>query len=220
MASLDRALARGTRRGERILLEFGDLVRETRVGAGLSQAELGKAVGMSASEVSRIERAKIRSLSFPDAARHASVLGLDLRLNAYPAGDSLRDAAHANRLWRIVEHIGPPLKYQVDAPLPKRADGPIELRGWDLMVFGHARRTGFELEMRIRDAQATIRRHALKRRDDPVDEFILAVADTRTNRRVIREHLDLFPDLPLLRTGHVLAALRKGEHPPSGIILI
>lgn len=220
MASLERALTRGTRRGERALLEFGDIVRETRVGAGLSQSDVGRAVGLSPSEVSRIERARIRNLSFLGAARLAAVLGLDLRLNVYPAGDPLRDVAHATRLRRIIQHIRPPLTYRVDAPLPKRADGPIELRAWDLLVVGHAQRTAFELEMRIRDAQATIRRHALKRRDDPVDRFVLAVADTRTNRHVLREHLDLFPDLPALRTGRVLAALRSGDHPPSGIILI
>jgi hypothetical protein len=88
------------------------------------------------------------------------------------------------------------------------------------MLYGHARRTGIEVEMRLRDAQATIRRHAMKQRDDPVDGFVLVLADTRTNRRVYGENADLWPDLPRLRTSRVLAALDAGEHPPSGIVFI
>jgi hypothetical protein len=88
------------------------------------------------------------------------------------------------------------------------------------MLYGGARRTAIELEMRLRDAQAMIRRHSLKRRDDPVDGFLLVIAATRTNRHVLAEFADLLPDLPRLRTQLVLAALENGEHPPSGIILI
>jgi hypothetical protein len=96
----------------------------------------------------------------------------------------------------------------------------MEQRGWDAMLYGHGRRTGIELEMRLRDAQATIRRHALKRRDDPVEGFLLVLADTRTNRRIYAENADLWPELPRLRTSRVLATFEAGEHPPSGIVFI
>ena len=220
MASVDRALARGTRRGERALVEFGDLVREARIGAGLSQAALGKAVGMSGAQISRIQRGKLPSLSVVDASRIASVLGMDLRLAAYPAGDPLRDAAHAERVRRLLQHVRSPLRYRVDEPLPRRPDQPTELRAWDAVVYGHGRRTGVEVEMRVRDVQALIRRNAMKRRDDPMDGFLLILADTHNNRRVLRENLSLFPDLPRLRRNRVLASLMAGEHPPSGIIMI
>jgi hypothetical protein len=74
--------------------------------------------------------------------------------------------------------------------------------------------------MRLRDAQATIRRHAMKRRDDPVDSFLLVLADTRTNRRVCASNADLWPELPRLQTSGVLKALESGDHPPSGIVFI
>ena len=202
------------------MVEFGDLVREARVGAGLSQTELGKAVRMSAPPISRVERGKLRTLSIVQASRVASVLGMDLRVNAYPGGDPLRDSAHAERLRRVLKHVRPPLRYRVDVPLPRREDGPPELRAWDAVLYGHGRRTGIEVEMRVRDVQAMIRRHAMKRRDDPVDGFVLVLAVTRTNRRVLRENLDLFPDLPRLTTSRVLASLSKGEHPPSGTIML
>jgi hypothetical protein len=175
---------------------------------------------MSPSKISRLERAELPRLTIVDASRVASVLGLDLVVRAYPAGAPLRDAAHAERLRRIIRHVRPPLRYRLDVPLPQRVGQPAELRGWDVMLYGHARRTGIELEMRLRDAQATIRRHAMKRRDDPVEGFLLVLADTRTNRRVYVENADLWPELPRLRTTQVLAALDAGEHPPSGIVFV
>jgi hypothetical protein len=82
------------------------------------------------------------------------------------------------------------------------------------------RRTAVELEMRIRDAQAVERRIELKRRDDTTDGFILLVADTRANRRVLCELPALFADLPRLRKATVFKSLEAGRHPPSGIVLI
>jgi hypothetical protein len=186
----------------------------------MSQAILGTAVGLSQPQISRIERAQLRNLSVLDASRTATVLGLDLVVRVYPGGSPLRDAAHAERLRRILSHVRRPLRYRLDVPLPQRPDQPTELRGWDALLFGHGRRTAVELEMRLRDVQATIRRHAMKRRDDPVDGFILVLADTRANRRLYAENADLWPDLPRLRTSRVLGAVEAGEHPPSGIIFI
>ena len=155
-----------------------------------------------------------------DASRVASVLGLELVVRVYPGGAPLRDAAHAERLRRVLSHVRPPLRYRLDVPLPQRSDQPPEQRGWDAMLYGHARRTGIELETRLRDVQATTRRQAMKRRDDPVDGFLLVLADTRTNRRLYAENADLWPELPRLRTRRVLAAMEAGEHPPSGIVFI
>jgi transcriptional regulator with XRE-family HTH domain len=186
----------------------------------MSQAILGKAVGLSQPQISRIERGQLRNLSVLDASRTASVLGLELVVRLYPGGVPLRDAAQVDRLRRILKHVRAPLRYRIDVPLPQRPNRPMEQRGWDAMLYGHERRTGIELEMRLWDAQATIRRHGMKRRDDPVEGFLLVLADTRTNRRVYAENADLWPDLPRLKTSRVLAALEAGDHPPSGIVFV
>lgn len=81
-------------------------------------------------------------------------------------------------------------------------------------------RTAVELEMRLRDGQAAERRINLKRRDDPTDRFLLLVADTRTNRRVLAEHPDLFLELERVRLPVVIRALEAGEHPPTGLVMI
>jgi hypothetical protein len=88
------------------------------------------------------------------------------------------------------------------------------------MILGLGLRTAIELEMRLRDAQALERRLALKRQDDPTDRFVLVIADTRTNRRILREPRDLFADLPRLRPSGVLRALAAGRHPPTGLMLL
>jgi hypothetical protein len=154
-----------------------------------------------------------------DAARIATLLGLDLSVRVYPGASPLRDAAHAERLMRFLKHIRQPLSYRMEVPLPALPDRP-EQRAWDAVIRGSGKRTAVELEMRLRDGQALERRINLKRRDDPTEAFILLIADTRTNRRVLAENVDLFGELPRLRARRVHAALTAGEHPPSGILLV
>ncbi len=74
--------------------------------------------------------------------------------------------------------------------------------------------------MRLHDAQALERRLNLKRRDDPVDSFVLLLADTRHNRRVLAEHPQLFVDLPRLPVRVLTACMAAGQHPPSCLALV
>lgn len=149
----------------------------------------------------------------------AAVLGLEAVVRLYPGGEPLRDTAQLGRIQTLVEDLGHPLRYRTEVPLPY-APGRLELRAWDAVIEGRAVRTTIEVEMRIRDAQALERRLGLKRRDDPADRFLLLVADTRTNRRILADHPELFPDLPRLTRTAVLAALRGGMHPPTGVVLL
>lgn len=204
----------------RFLREFGAEVLEARVRAGVSQDELGRRLAMSGDKVGRIEHAALLTLSFVDASELAALLGLDLSVRTYPNGAVLRDAGQARRLAGLLAHVAPPLRYRTDVPLPRQPDQPIDLRGWDAVLYGHGRRTGVELEVRLTDVQALTRRHNLKRRDDPVDRFLLVVADTRHNRHVLRKYAELFADLPRLRTATVRRRLAAGEHPPTGLVVL
>jgi transcriptional regulator with XRE-family HTH domain len=219
MVANERLRARGRRRAARTLPDQATEFRYVRVEAGVSQRELGRRLGMSADKVWRIENERQRSLSIVDACEMAAVLGLDWSARAYPNGATIRDAGQARRLLPIIAAVADPLTYRTDVALPRTDDAP-ELRAWDVVVYGNDERTGIELESRLTDTQATVRRINLKRRDDPVDHFILAIADTKHNRRVMAEFASLFADLPRLRTASVLKALRQGRHPPTGIILV
>lgn len=204
----------------KILREFASEVLDARIRAGISQEELGRRLGMSGDKVGKIERAKLLTLSILDGAQMAAVLGLDLSARTYPNGATVRDAGQAKRLGILLSNVGAPLAFRTDVPLPRNPNEPIDLRGWDAILYGHLLRTAIEFEARLTDVQAMTRRHNLKRRDDPVDNFLLVVANTRHNRGVLRTYADLFADLPRLRTPNVLKLLRAGEHPPTGVVLL
>ena len=219
MAALERAVDRGTRRGTHWLSVLGSEYRGARLAAGASQSEVARAAHLARSPYQRIEHGVDPHLTVVNACRLASVLGLDVYIRVYPAGSPIRDAGQARLLSAFLSNVGPPLRHRVDVPLPRNEERP-EYRAWDAVISGRGERTTVELETRLYDIQAQIRGFRLKLRDDPPDHFLLAVADTRTNRRVIADFPELMADFPRQRTANVLAALRRGEHPKTGLILL
>lgn len=174
---------------------------------------------MSRVHYGQIENGRVPKLSIVEVNHIAAVLGLTPSVRIYPAGTPVRDAGQASRLLRFLAAAAPPLSYRLEVSLPSVADR-FEQRAWDAVVFGGGMRTTIELEMRLRDIQAVIRRIDLKRRDDPTESFILLIADTRANRRVLVEYGALLVDLPRLGPAEVKAALQAGRHPPTGIVLV
>ena len=219
MPSADRAIDRGTARARRHAAEIGDEFRERRHELGLSQERAAAAVRLSRYRYGRIERGEATNATLLEFHRVAAVLGFDLPLRVYPSGPPVRDAAHARRLQAFLGAARKPLTTAVEVPLRLNGDRP-DHRAWDGMIFGDGQRTAVELEMRLRDVQALRRRHELKRRDDPTESFLLLIADTRTNRRVLAEFPELFADLARLRPSSVRAALEAGRHPRTGLLLV
>ncbi len=219
MATADRVFARGTRRGERFLQGLADEFREQRIGLGLSQRAVAAAARVSRTRYGRIELGHIDNVGVVEAAAIASALGLELFVRVYPGGDPLRDGGQARKLEAFGRHVVRPLRFRTEVPLPGR-DDRNEQRAWDADITGGGERTTIELEMRVRDAQAVVRRYTLKCRDDPAEHQLLLIGDTRTNRRVLAEHPALFAGLPRLRPTEVYAALASARHPPSGLMLI
>jgi transcriptional regulator with XRE-family HTH domain len=185
----------------------------------VSQEHVAAVAGLSRPRYSKIERGKAHTLQVVEVARIATVLGLDPSFRVFPSGPPIRDAASALRLRAFLVLAAPPLTSRSEVPLPAPMDRR-EQRAWDAVLFGDGERTAIELEMRLRDAQAVERRVALKRRDDPTENFLLLIADIRTNRRVLAEFDGLFADLPRLRPTTVRAALPAGRHPGTGIVLV
>jgi transcriptional regulator with XRE-family HTH domain len=148
---------------------------------GLSQQVVADASRIDRALYSLIEHAKLDRLSILSAARIASVLGLDLFVGLYQGAHGLRDEASARLITQLVHHVSVPLRYQTEAPLPAKGDRR-EQRRWDLAVTGSGKRTTFEFETRLYDAQAQLGRINLKRRDDPANAFVLVIADTQSQR--------------------------------------
>lgn len=217
MATATRAFDRGTALADQHKLEVGQEFRERRLMLSLSQEHVARSARISRLRYSRIENARLPA-SIVELDRIAAVLGLQISLRVYPGGAPVRDAAHSDRLQAFLADVRPPLKYRIEVPLPRidRSDG----RAWDAMVFSARERAAVELEMRLRDIQAMRRRHDLKRRDDPTEAFLLLVADTRANRRLLREFESLFVDLPRHPRSALRETLLAGRLPPTGLALV
>lgn len=182
------------------------------------QREVAKSARIDRADYSRIEAGKLRA-TVPVTYRVGAVLGLDVSMRAFPGGRAIRDAGQATLEQKLIGCVATPLTHRIEVGLPQTGDYP-DPRSWDMVLFGHGKRTAIEFERRLYDLQAQVRRFALKRRDDPVDHFLLVVADTPSNRRVLTDYADLLADLPRLRTADVLAVLRSGQHPPTGHIVL
>jgi hypothetical protein len=164
----------------------------------------------------RFERGEIEYLSVADLGAWCAVVGLDLALRAYAAGDPIRDRAQLALLERLRARLHPSLKWATEVPFPIEGD----LRAWDAMIRGNDWRLPVDAETALDDLQATERRLTLKRRDGGIDHVIVLVADTPRNRRALASAPGAFADLPL-RTRAILNALGNARDPGgSGIVIL
>jgi transcriptional regulator with XRE-family HTH domain len=193
MAPREGPAERGRRRARELLVDIGREARSARLGAGLSQDSVGAAAAISRSSVSRLERGRAPRVSFERVTTHLAVVGLDLGARAYPGGPPIRDAAHVRLLARFRARVGSTWRWRPEVPI----GGTGDQRAWDGVLVGNGRVVAIEAETRLHDVQALLRRMAAKRRDGAADRLVLVVADTRTNRDVVRiargEFLAVFP---------------------------
>lgn len=176
---------------------------------------MGAAVGLSAAQLSRIERGLVPTASVMQLARIGAVVGLDVRVRAYPGPDPIRDAGHVRVFERLRRQISPAIQVRIEVPLPL----PGDLRAWDAsldsLIEGGGRRRSLrvEVETRITDAQAQIRRIALKMRDAQVDHVLVVVADTPANRRAVSAAWAAIGSMFPISRRTALSALAEGRYP-------
>jgi transcriptional regulator with XRE-family HTH domain len=180
---------------------------------------VAKAIGVSHSKVSRFERGVVRDPSLEFMAAYCTVVGLDLSIRAYPAGDPIRDRAQLALLERFRARLHPSLRWRTEVPLAIERD----LRAWDGEVSGRAPerwRIRVEAETNVADGQALERRLQLKIRDDPVGHVVLLVSETRSNRQAIRLLKDGLRETLPLDARKMMAAFRNGRDPGASAIVI
>ncbi len=202
----------------RVMTDLCRELRTARTSAGLSQAVVARAAGISRSHVSRVERGLVRRLSILEIGRLLAIVGLELSARAFPSGDPIRDKAHIELLDRLVQVSSPDIKWRFEVPL----EIPGDRRAWDAVGLGRTCRFGAEAETAPNDVQALQRKVALKKRDDSrVQRVIVVLANTRQNRAFLGQHrATLETNFPVAPKA-MLAAISGGSDPGGdGILLL
>lgn len=214
-------MERGRRRGKLLTARAIDELRTARIVAGLTHAEIAHAIGVDRSIVTRLEHRAFEDLGIVRLSEIASVLGYEVSLGLHPIGDPVRDkgqlacgrrfnALLSNR-WRVTD----------ETLLP----GAGEQRAWDklLRLVDATPRylVGVDIESRVWDVQAIVRRTRARERDGQVDHILIVLADSAHNRRIVDElRSGLEPDYQA-GSRALLGSLRRGERlAGSGVLLV
>jgi transcriptional regulator with XRE-family HTH domain len=216
MGAHERRIDAGAARGRTLTANVLADLRTCRLDRGLSGADIAKAVGISPSQYSRIERGLTESVSIEQASVLLAAVGLELGVRAYPGGEPLRDAAHAALIDRFRAEMHRSLRVLTEVPFP----APGDRRAWDIVVVGRDFRHGAEAETRPRDRQALERRLALKLRDGDVTSMSLLLLDSRHNRDFVRANLDAMSERFPVPGRRALELLRAGVDPGGNSIIL
>ena len=218
MSTRESRRARGRRIGRAVAARLVGELTTTRTLAGVSQDALGRAIGTSQSEISKLERlVRIDDISFVRVAEVASLLGLELSAALYPRGDPIRDKGQQALAGRFRSILAPQFRVLAEALLP----GPGDRRSWDMLLRLARQLTGVEIETRIRDIQWLVRRMRERERDGGVDHILLVLSDSSTNRRLLPQLLEALGERYATPRRQLLAALRAGRPlPGSGVVLL
>ena len=133
----------------------------------------------------------------------------------------MRDIGHVQVIERFLKRLATTVGVRLEVPLPIQGDR----RAWDLFLDRLLDRDGrpigmpAEVETRISDAQAQIRKIWLKMRDSSMDAVIVVVADTPTNRRAIAAARSTVAGMFPVTARTALAALAEGRHPGGSCLL-
>jgi len=181
MPTWESAANRGAHRAQTLLRRVGEELRITRIAAGLSTRQVGRMVGISHTQVRRIESGAAPHVDLDSLARIASTLGHELSLGVHPIGAPVRDKSHVALLGRFAARLHRSIRWRTEVPVPLRGD----LRSADGVATARAFDATIEAETRLDDVQAVERRLRSKQRHLGTKRAILLVSDTRHNRAVI-----------------------------------
>jgi hypothetical protein len=155
-------------------------------------------------------------LTIRTASRVCAVLGLDLSVRTFPAGDPIRDAAHVALLERLRVRCHHSLKWRTEVPIPIAGDR----RAWDAMLSTPKWTAGIEAETALTDIQALDRRLALKERDGATTTTFLLLLDSRRNRAALRIGGDVLRLRFPIESRVALKALAAGLDPGGNALIL
>lgn len=215
MASRTRPVYEATRFSRWLLADIGRELRLARIGSGMRQVDVARAIGTSKSRVCRVEHAQVPTLTVADLTRHAAVVGLKPYLKLFPLGRRLLDGPQLELLGRFRERLHPSWTWETEVPMPIEGD----LRSGDCRVGVPDCTILVEAYTRLSDFQAQTASAARKKRDLGADRLILLLAATHANRRAAGEASGVSDGSFPLRTRAVLAAMADGRDPGDDAIV-
>jgi DNA-binding XRE family transcriptional regulator len=204
---------RARQRVEQVL----DECRQSRIRAGLSQADVAAAIGRSRQLVTALEAGRLRDVGLMTLARYATAVGLEMSVRAYPAGAPLRDIGQVRLLERFRTLVGPRWSWRTEVPVSR---DPGDRRAFDAILTHASDRIGVEAITRLVDGQGQIRPIMQKQAVSGLECVILLLADTRHNRAaIIAAGSSLRSNFPV-HAREVLRDLRAGRAPTgNGLVL-
>ena len=201
----------------RVRFEIGREIRDARLSSGTSLRIAAARVGMSHTQLRRLENGTIERLTVDQLSRGCAAVGLRLLARAIPGAGPALDAGQLALIGRLRKELPQHVPVRTEVPVPIPGDS----RAWDVVLGLEPDDVPLEAEARLRDLQALDRRYALKLRDSGFDRLVLLVSDTVNNRLVLQAYReDLRGSFPL-DTREVMVTLRAGRTPDaSGIVIL
>jgi transcriptional regulator with XRE-family HTH domain len=201
----------------RQLLDAGRELRIARIAAGYRLRDVARRVGISASQISRIERGRHAAVTYAQVAALAAAVGLKLLVNFVPARRRILDQPQVRLFATLRQRANPAWAWSTEVPIPiagdlRAADAVGRIPGCAIVV---------ELINRFSNFQLQARAALLKGRDLHADRVLLVVRATATNREALREAGPALASSFPLGTRHVLRTLAEGRDPGgNGIVLL
>src|SRR3954469_16565154 len=217
MATRERPSDVGAADARRMIGKLGPELKAGRRELGMSQARASRRAGISRSQLGRVERGQLATVSIDHLARAARAVGLEAVVKLYTDETPVRDQGQLALLARFAQRIRPPIRIRREVALPIAGD----LRAWDARITDGDGTASIEGEARLHDVQALSRRIALKQRDDPhAGAVILLVSRTTHNRAMVGLHRDALRAQFPMDGSAILGDLRRGRVPRDGGILL
>jgi transcriptional regulator with XRE-family HTH domain len=220
MATNRLAMREGDRQARRQAIRLGEEFAALRLRADLTQAAVGRALGVDRTMISRLELGDPR-VGLLTRFRVAALLGADLRLSAYTrSGPLIRDTAQARIVEAVLAGIDRRWKRTVEAPVPG-----ADRRSIDLRLDGPAGVILCEVESRVGSLEEIVRELHSKRdavrstrgviSGSPI-RVVLILPRTRHHLEIVRHHPKTIEAAFSMPSAAVAAALQDAAIPWTG----
>ena len=221
MATKETRRQRAQRKGRELVRRLLHEIRDARLTARLSQADVASAMSWSQAGYARFEGAQLKDLGVIDLSMAAGVLGYEVSVGLHPIGDSLRDKGQLAVGKRFASLLSDAWRVTDETLLP----GAGEQRAWDklMRLIGASPRylVGVDIETKVWDVQALVRRTRGRERDGHADHILVVLADTAHNRRVVDELRGALGGAYMTPARTIMRALRLGQLlVGSGVVLV